>query len=89
MTALEELADYYKIKNPDWALQALTDKSSMRTSMESLHFNISQSLAAYSYSSRRGEIPFGWNSHDPQVMSLVSTGWIIFVDAGFNPFWLL
>ena len=89
MTALAELADYYKIKNPDWALQALTDKSSMRASMESLHFNISQSLAAYSYSSRRGEIPFGWNSHDPQVMSMASTGWIIFVDAGFNPFWLL
>jgi hypothetical protein len=89
MTALAELADYYKIKNPDWALQALTDKSSMRASMESLHFNISQSLAAYSYSSRRGEIPFGWNSHDPQVMSLASTGWIIFVDAGFNPFWLV
>ncbi len=89
MVALTELGDYYRTQNPDLAFQALSDKSSMRMSMESLHFNISQGLAAYSYSSRRGEIPFGWNSHDPQVMSLVSTGWMIFVDAGFNPFWLV
>jgi len=89
MTALTELADYYKVKDPDRFAQALADKFAMRMSMDSLLFNISQSLAAYSYSSRRGEIPFGWNSHDPQVMSLVSTGWMIFVDAGFNPFWLV
>ena len=89
MVALAELSDYYKTTKPDWAMEADKDKSSMRQSMETLHFNISQSLAAYSYSSRRGEIPFGWNSHDPSVMSLVSTGWMIFVDAGFNPFWLL
>ena len=61
----------------------------MRMSMETLHYKISQSLAAYSYSSRRGEIPFGWNSHEPKVLSLASTGWMIFVDAGFNPFWLI
>ena len=89
MLALKELADYYKIKNPARMQEALADKSSMRISMESLHLNISQSLAAYSYSSRRGNIPFGWNSHDPQVMSLASTGWMIFVDAGFNPFRLI
>ena len=89
MVALSELEDYYNAQNSDWAMQALADKTSMRKSMESLHSNISESLAAYSYSSRRGEIPFGWNSHDPQVMSLASTGWMIFVDAGFNPFWLL
>jgi len=89
MVALAGLADYYNFKDPDRALQAAADKSSMRKSMETLHYNISQSLAAYSYSSRRGVIPFGWNSHDPQVMSLASTGWMIFVDAGFNPFWLV
>lgn len=89
MVALTELTDYYQVKNPDWFAQALADKFSMRMSMESLRFNISQRLAAYSYSSRRGEIPFGWYSHDPQVLSLVSTGWMIFVDAGFNPFWLV
>ncbi|MBF0570547.1 MAG: hypothetical protein HQL12_01625 [Candidatus Omnitrophica bacterium] len=89
MTALTELADYYKVRNLSWAIQALGDKFSMRKSMESLHVDISKSLAAYSYSSRRGDIPFGWNSHDPQVMSLSSTGWMIFVDAGFNPFWLV
>ncbi len=89
MVALNELVEYYNIKNSDWASQAQADKFSMRKSMESLHHNISQSLAAYSYSSRRGTIPFGWNSHDPKVLSLASTGWMIFVDAGFNPFWLL
>jgi len=57
--------------------------------MDSLLFNITQDLSAYSYSSRRGDIPFGWNSHDPQVMSVASTGWMIFVDAGFNPFRLV
>jgi hypothetical protein len=88
MTALTELADYYKATNPDRFAQALADKFAMRMSMDSLLYNISQDLAAYSYSSRRGKISFGWNSHDPQVMSLASTGWIIFVDAGFNPFWL-
>jgi hypothetical protein len=88
MTALAGLADYYRAKDPDRFAQALADKFAMRMSMDSLLFNISQNLAAYSYSSRRGMVPFGWNSHDPQVMSLVSTGWIIFVDAGFNPFWL-
>jgi len=89
MVALTELANYYRILAPDWCAQALADKFMMRMSMDSLLLNISQNLAAYSYSSRRGEIPFGWNSHDPQVMSLASTGWMIFVDAGFNPFWLL
>jgi hypothetical protein len=89
MVALDELADYYKAKDPGRFQQALKDKASMRNSMENLHYNLSETSAAYSYSSRRGEIPFGWNSHDPQVMSVASTGWMIFVDAGFNPFWLL
>ena len=89
MVALTGLADYYKNNDPSWALQALNDKASIRKSMESLHYKISEDLSAYSYSSRRGTIPFGWNSHDPQVMSLASSGWMIFVDAGFNPFWLL
>ncbi len=89
MMALAGLADYYNARDPERAELALADKSSMRMSMERLHFNIAKGLAAYSYSSRRGNIPFGWNSHDPQVMSLVSTGWMIFVDTGFNPFWLV
>jgi hypothetical protein len=89
MLALRTLADHYKKDQPAWAAQALRDKASMRRSMESLHYTISPGLAAYSYSSRRGGIPFGWNSHDPRVMSLASSGWMLFVDAGFNPFWLL
>jgi len=89
MMALTELAKYYKNQDSQKAREALADRSSMRKSMENWHYKISQSLGAYSYSSRRGEIPFGWNSHDPEVLSLASTGWMIFVDAGFNPFWLI
>jgi hypothetical protein len=89
MTALTELADYYKNKDQAHFARALTDKFDMRIAMDRLLYKVSQNLAAYSYSSRRGKIPFGWNSHDPQVMSLASTGWMIFVDAGFNPFWLV
>jgi hypothetical protein len=89
MIALSGLADYYRNSNQERLAQALADKFSMRMYMNHLLFNLPQNRAAYSYSSRRGEIPFGWNSHDPQVMSLASTGWMIFVDAGFNPFWLV
>jgi len=89
MMALAELADYYRAKDPERFAQALADRFSIRMSMDSLLFNITQDLSAYSYSSRRGDIPFGWNSHDPQVMSVASTGWMIFVDAGFNPFRLV
>jgi hypothetical protein len=87
LIALKELSRYYD--NSKKYLTVNEDMRSMRKSMESLHYNISQNLAAYSYSSRRGAIPFGWNSHDPRVLSLASSGWMIFVDAGFNPFWLL
>jgi len=86
MVALQELGEYYMNANPVWAKEAFKDKFTMRQHMESLHYKISDTQAAYSYSSRRGWIPFGWNSHDPQVMSLASTGWIMFVDAGVNPF---
>ncbi|MBF0511689.1 MAG: hypothetical protein HQL13_05090 [Candidatus Omnitrophica bacterium] len=89
MTALAALADYYKDTDGKRWAQAMADKCSMRTSMDSLYYHISPNLAAYSYSSRRGAIPFGWNSHDPEVMSMASSGWMIFVDAGFNPFWLV
>ncbi|MDE2009913.1 MAG: hypothetical protein KGJ09_07540 [Candidatus Omnitrophica bacterium] len=89
MVALMELFRYYQSTDPARAARALRDKDSMRRSMEGLHYDISPTLAAYSYSSRRGWIPFGWNSHDPRVMSLASSGWMLFVDAGFNPFWLL
>jgi len=89
MTALTELADYYKTKDPQRFAQALADKFAIRMTMGNSLFDISQDQAAYSYSSRRGWIPFGWNSHDPRVMSMASTGWMMFVDAGVNPFWFI
>ncbi|MBF0503817.1 MAG: hypothetical protein HQL14_01825 [Candidatus Omnitrophica bacterium] len=89
LVALQELGEYYFETNPDLSQEAFRDKLSMRRSIENLRFQVSQAQAAYSYSSRRGWIPFGWNSHDPQVMSLASTGWMMFVDAGVNPFWFI
>ncbi len=89
MVALEELVKYYLGTQPVLAQELFKDKLTIRQSMETLRHRISDTQSAYSYSSRRGWIPFGWNSHDPQVMSLVSTGWMMFVDAGVNPFWFI
>ena len=89
MLALEEIGQYYMNGNPKYAEEAFSDKISIRHHMETLHYKISEDQTAYSYSSKRGWIPFGWNSHDPQVMSLASTGWMMFVDAGVNPFRLI
>jgi hypothetical protein len=89
MLALQEIGQHYMEANPDWAKEAFNDKITIRHHMETLHYQISKDQSAYSYSSKRGWIPFGWNSHDPQVMSLASTGWMIFIDAGVNPFRLI
>ncbi|MEI7998076.1 MAG: hypothetical protein WCH62_01040 [Candidatus Omnitrophota bacterium] len=86
MLALQEVGEKYMGSNPIWSDEVFKDKISIRQHMETLHSKISDSQSAYSYSSRRGWIPFGWNSHDPQVMSLASSGWMMFVDAGVNPF---
>jgi len=82
------VAAHYKHTHPQWGLEALKDVINMRQGIEDLLTNLSRSKAAYSYSSRRGWIPFGWFSHDPQVLSLTSSGWVLFVDYQFNPFLL-
>jgi len=82
------IADHYAGSHPDWARQARDDARSMRSGIEDLRQRLAPGVEGFSYSSRRGWIPFGWFSHDPQVVSLASTGWVLFVDAGFNPFYL-
>lgn len=84
--ALEEMGQYYINARPEWATELFSDKISIRRHMETMHYQVSETQSGYSYSSRRGWIPFGWNSHDPEVLSLASTGWMMFVDAGVNPF---
>lgn len=84
--ALQEIGIYYANANPEWSAEAFRDKISIRRNLETLHYKINDNQSAFSYSSRRGWIPFGWNSHDPRVMSMASTGWMVFVDAGINPF---
>ena len=82
------LAWYYSGTHPLWAREALSDARSMRRGLDDLRYQVAPGKIAYSYSSRRGWIPFGWNSHDPRVLSLASTGWVMFVDANVNPFYL-
>lgn len=89
IVALDELDKYYKNDKHGNMDQARRDRLSMRFSMETLRAALPDEQAAYSYSSKRGWIPFGWNSHAPEVMSLASTAWMVFVDAGVNPFKIL
>jgi hypothetical protein len=84
--ALQDLIGYYQDRDPVIVREVSQNMKSMRLGMETLLKDISETQSAYSYSSRRGWIPFGWNSHDPNVLSLASTGWMVFVDAQFNPF---
>ncbi|MBF0477986.1 MAG: hypothetical protein HQL26_00745 [Candidatus Omnitrophica bacterium] len=86
--AVRELSIYYKDTYPSWANECLEDATSMRQGIELLKTDLSKEQAGYSYSSKRGWIPFGWNSHDPKVLSLASTGWVVLVDSQFNPFFL-
>ena len=84
--ATRQLARFYDFSHPEWANGLRQDASEMRDGMEALHRDLPDGRSAYAYSSKRGWIPFGWNSHDPRVMSLASTGWMLFVDQGYNPF---
>ncbi|MDP8266801.1 MAG: hypothetical protein P9M07_07665 [Candidatus Aceula meridiana] len=85
--ALRALVNYYQESHPSWAKQAERDIKTMRNAMETYKIVVSESEESYSYSSRRDWIPFGWFSHDPEVLSLVSSAWIVLVDTNFNPFY--
>ncbi len=82
------LARHYETISPLWAQEALVDASSMRQGIEVLRADFPEGQAAYAYSSKRAWIPFGWYSHDPDVLSLASTAWVVLLDADFNPFHL-
>lgn len=84
--AMEELARYYRETHPEWSQTAAQEARDMRAGIEDFHRPLTDGQAAYSYSSRRGWIPFGWFSHDKEVLSLVSTCWVVLYDLGFNPF---
>ncbi len=84
--ATRQMARYYDYKHPEWTGALKQEALEMRAGMELLRRDLPGGKSAYAYSSKRGWIPFGWNSHDPRVMSLASTGWMLFVDQGYNPF---
>jgi hypothetical protein len=80
------LYEHYQQTHLSWAAQAAWDARTMRKGIERFRYDISQDEAAYSYSSRRGWIPFGWFSHTPDVLSMASTCWILLIDQNINPF---
>lgn len=86
--AAREVANYYQLSHPDWSAEAARDAETMRVGIETLKKDVNDEQIAYSYSSKRGWIPFGWYSHSPEVLSLASTGWVFFIDRDFNPFYL-
>jgi len=86
--AMRELAHHYKRTNILWAQNALKDAQSIRDALETYKVELDNGLAAYPYSGKRNWIPFGWFSHDPQVLSLVSTCWIYLYDKKYNPFYI-
>lgn len=86
--AARRLGEYYRERHFPWAQEAFRDAQTMREGVEGLRYELSDLEAAYAYSSRRGWIPFGWNSHDPRVLSLAATAWVVLVDAQGNPFYL-
>jgi hypothetical protein len=84
--AARKLAAYYAFTHPDWSKETKKDAISMRAGMDDYYFNVRPGEAAYSYSSIRRWIPFGWFSHNKSVLSLASTAWIVLVDKKIDPF---
>ena len=84
--AARMVGEYYKDINSQWSMQAFIDARQMRDGVEFFKKEVDEERQAYSYSSKRGWIPFGWFSHEPSVLSLASTAWMVLLDANFNPF---
>jgi len=84
--AARDISYHYRDSYSLWSDRALDDAQQMREGIELLRKDLPGEKAAYSYSSKRGWIPFGWFSHQPEVLSLASTAWVVLMDAGINPF---
>lgn len=87
--AMYELQRYYAETHPAWSREAATEARLMRRAIEKYRRPVTDDMAAYSYSSQRDWIPFGWFSHDQEVLSMVSSCWVLLHDKGFNPFRLM
>ncbi|MBF0594755.1 MAG: hypothetical protein HQL22_07290 [Candidatus Omnitrophica bacterium] len=84
--AVRRLAEYLRVEDPAYALALENQGRQMRGALDVLRYHLPGGRDAYSYSSRRGWIPFGWFSHDKDVLSTASTAWVALVDAGIDPF---
>jgi hypothetical protein len=84
--AVQRLAAYYEASHPEWSAELRRDGRDMRAGVEQYRFSAGAGREAYSYSSKREWIPFGWFSHEPLVLSLASTAWMVLVDLDTDPF---
>jgi len=84
--AVRKLAAHYAATHPEWSEELKRDAQDMRQGVEQYRFSAGEGREAYSYSSLRGWIPFGWFSHEPRVLSLASTAWMVLVDLDIDPF---
>ena len=86
MLALKNIETYYQTSHANWSAEASSDFTLLEAGIEQYRSVLFGTEEAYAYSSIRNWIPFGWYSHDPEVMSLASTGWVCFLEKDFNPF---
>lgn len=84
--AVRIMKQYYRLSHADWAAQLKQDEKTMRAGIDKCRYTVRPSEDAYSYSSVRRWIPFGWFSHGPEIMSLASTAWVYLIDRNINPF---
>lgn len=84
--AARTLVNYYQPSHSDWASEIKNDAVNMRAGIEEYRFTVRPGEEAYSYSSMRRWIPFGWFSHGPEILSLASTAWVYLIDKNINPF---
>jgi hypothetical protein len=84
--AVRLLANYYAGSHPEWSKELKRDGEEMRAGVDKFRFTVWEGYEAYSYSSKRKWIPFGWFSQEPRVLSMTSTGWMVLVDLDMNPF---
>ncbi len=86
--ATRMMAAHYGASASGVAEEMEADARTMREGIEDLYHEMGPETAAFSYSLKRKYIPFGWWAHEREVLSTVGTGWVVFMNSNFNPFWL-
>ncbi|MBF0569622.1 MAG: hypothetical protein HQL18_02465 [Candidatus Omnitrophica bacterium] len=86
--AVRRLREYYENLDGSYSRELDEEEHIMRRGVDAFRYRLSGGREAYSYSSRRDWIPFGWFSHNKEILSVASTAWVALIDAGVDPFQL-